>query len=730
MGAAESTRRQSYIEVAFQSELGRVRAEADKGMRNNVLNRALGTLYKIYYSPDQSLGQADFDIQGAMAQIKGAAIANGIGHSEADKTDESAHKYGSSANWVPKNSKGKGQRSSGWTPAMPVPAPIRKPAPPKPVPIHQLNSDQTYYVYPRFNERKVGKKSGWQHQDSNGQWFLGRASDQPVFYNEPTDWSAWEGARVVILEGEKDVNTLTRLQDPDNPKVLFMSGAFGATSSKMPFDLLPKDAEVYFFYDADKAGRVGAEETAQRCANMRADLSVYRHADEGDTGHDATDAFEQGGRQGVLDWYTRHMSIAKARGRIEGVTREEYESEPIHQPPEEMTSKTSTAKKQHGGPKRDRYKDLVESVASDMIKQIEAGTAPWQRPWEPGQRQSPHNLATGRDYHGLNQIRLWALTHAMGYPDTRWATYNQIKAAGGQVRKGEKGSFVYAWFENQPEARKAEEARRAAEGNAEPVRKKFAVKVYPIFNVSQADGIALYEHIEPTWDPCEIAEQIVKNSGVEIRHGGDRAFYNASQDYIQMPHQGQFEEMRDYYLVLMHELGHATGHKDRMNRDTLGQTAGVGVGDQRRAMEELRAEMSAMMTCTRIGLGHRPQHAAAYIESWSQLLKDTPQEIRLAATDAGKMSTYLLQGMGKGIKLDLEWETVEQKDQEFVEQRESAANVKGTPPAEMHASPLPNPRPGGELNVVPHYNVTGEPPATPKQQVGVKEQKSRWSMER
>ena len=54
-----------------------------------------------------------------------------------------------------------------------------------------------------------------------------------------------------------------------------------------------------------------------------------------------------------------------------------------------------TKKKRHrrrGGTKYldPHYKDLADRI----IAQIKAGTAPWQKPWKPGQQVLPESLAT------------------------------------------------------------------------------------------------------------------------------------------------------------------------------------------------------------------------------------------------------------------------------------------------------------------------------------------------
>ena len=80
-----------------------------------------------------------------------------------------------------------------------------------------------------------------------------------------------------------------------------------------------------------------------------------------------------------------------------------------------------------------------------------------------------------------------------------------------------------------------------------------------------------------------------------------------------------------------------------MNRESLIQGVEAGFGSQIYAREELRAEISAMMTGERIGIGHDPSRGAAYVESWVEVLEKDPREIRRAAADAQKISDYILE---------------------------------------------------------------------------------------
>jgi antirestriction protein ArdC len=62
---------------------------------------------------------------------------------------------------------------------------------------------------------------------------------------------------------------------------------------------------------------------------------------------------------------------------------------------------------------------FYESVAQQLIEQLKAGTAPWQKPWAPGELQRPHNPVSGHVYKGINVVNLLA----QGQDDSRWMTY-------------------------------------------------------------------------------------------------------------------------------------------------------------------------------------------------------------------------------------------------------------------------------------------------------------------
>ena len=123
---------------------------------------------------------------------------------------------------------------------------------------------------------------------------------------------------------------------------------------------------------------------------------------------------------------------------------------------------------------------------------------------------------------------------------------------------------------------------------------------------------------------------------------GNAAYYTFQNDQVTLPERNQFPSSEKYYQTALHELGHATGHKSRLDRDTLKEGIDAGFGSEEYAREELRAEIGAMMTGDRLRTGHNPDRGAAYVEGWVKALEDDPREIHRAASDAQRMSNYLV----------------------------------------------------------------------------------------
>jgi len=310
-------------------------------------------------------------------------------------------------------------------------------------------------------------------------------------------------------------------------------------------------------------------------------------------------------------------------------------------------STTAEAPKKTAAERADEH---AQKVASLLIEQLQKGTAPWQRPWELStQSDVPTNATTGKPYRGTNYIYLWATQIEKDYTnDNRWLTFNQARSIGAAVKKGEHGTGICFPATHYEVQNRDEHGKPiiGADGTPEKIYVKYdtpRMKYYTVFHASQCDNMPpLPERkILPRWERHQRVEQILEASQAIIKHGGNRAYYMPGLDYIQLPDPKQFKSADRYYATSLHELGHWTGHADRLNRD--GITGGHPFGSEGYAKEELRAEISSLMVGTELGIGHDPEQHAAYVAHWVSILQDDPKEILHAASDASKIHDYVMQ---------------------------------------------------------------------------------------
>ncbi len=283
--------------------------------------------------------------------------------------------------------------------------------------------------------------------------------------------------------------------------------------------------------------------------------------------------------------------------------------------------------------------DVHQAVTDQIIAAIEAGAGTWQMPWHRSGEglNRPVNVDTGNHYRGVNVIALWASAQMRGFSTGTWGTYRQWGNRKAQVRKGEKASLIVFYKEMDVE-------RQTDAGETEADTVLFARASW-VFNADQVDG---YEAtaVEPPAhqaEPIGAAETFIHATGADIRHGGTRAYYRPSDDYIQMPDRERFvgsatsSATESYYATLLHELTHWTGHEKRCDRQFADR-----FGKDAYAMEELVAELGAAFLCTDIRItAELPADHAQYIDHWLKVMKADKKAIFTAASQAAKAFDFI-----------------------------------------------------------------------------------------
>tara|TARA_R110002073_G_scaffold60598_7_gene152301 strand:+ start:1 stop:1017 length:1017 start_codon:yes stop_codon:yes gene_type:complete len=284
---------------------------------------------------------------------------------------------------------------------------------------------------------------------------------------------------------------------------------------------------------------------------------------------------------------------------------------------------------------------LYEEVTAQIIAQLEEGVFPWVKPWNSGNAVTglPRNAISGRHYSGINILILWGAVIDGGYPSQDWLTFRQALAAGGCVRKGEKGRTIFYADRFTPDDDSKQEAEGGADNRDGPRSIPF-LKRFAVFNAAQCDGLPERLTAEPAPLPerelHDQAEGLIAATGADFRTGGTKAFYNVGADYVQVPPQPAFTHQIDYYRTALHELGHWTGHQTRLGRDQSGN-----FGTALYSREELCAELDSAFLCAALGIVPTVRHAD-YLGSWLAVLRQDNRAIFKAASQASKAADYLL----------------------------------------------------------------------------------------
>lgn len=279
---------------------------------------------------------------------------------------------------------------------------------------------------------------------------------------------------------------------------------------------------------------------------------------------------------------------------------------------------------------------LLEDALSSVIASLETGVAPWRKPWSGGHRPTFPLRSTGDAFSGMNAILLSSLQAMCGYDSPFWFTYNQARDAGGQVRRGERAAPAILYKTRCVDG-------DAGDGSDDKVLR--FLKSYAVFNACQVEGLPERFHPVASSEPDPVEPlnadvlAIMANFPVPVSHGGDVACYHLNTDRISMPPRSAFESDEGYVAVLLHEYGHSTGAKHRLDRFEPNETR----ADY--AREELVAELTSHLTSMHLGINPSESVFAnhvAYLGHWAGLLKEKPAELLKAAGKAQAAADMIL----------------------------------------------------------------------------------------
>ena len=339
----------------------------------------------------------------------------------------------------------------------------------------------------------------------------------------------------------------------------------------------------------------------------------------------------------------------------------------------------------------DKALDLFADMMIERIQSL-SGKDGWKKPWfTEGALQWPKNL-NGREYNGMNAMMLLLHCEKEGYKIPRFCTFDRIQLFNKAGKKGEeqkprvsvlKGEHSFPVMlttftvvnKETKEHIKWEDYKLLSQEDREKYNVYPKLQTYHVFNVAQTN---LKEVRPEFWEKLEqeysmpkvekdeqyafepVDRMIADNRWIcPIKPMfGDSAYFSISKNEIVMPEKRQFKDGESFYSNLFHEMGHSTGAEGQLDR-----IKPATFGSAEYAREELVAELTAALTAQRYGMTkHLKGDSAAYLKSWLDSLKESPQFIKTTLLDVKKATSMLTQHIDK-IAMEIDQEKkAEQKE--------------------------------------------------------------------
>ena len=302
----------------------------------------------------------------------------------------------------------------------------------------------------------------------------------------------------------------------------------------------------------------------------------------------------------------------------------------------------------------DQLRDLLQPIADAVAEGSDINAGDFVLPFQ-GCTGRPTNPATGHRATGTNA--LIAMMKGCNY----YSTFDGWQKLGYFVNT--RADFYLM----RPLSARRGESVDSATGDVTPIYATVGFTSYPVWsfesvreNVRETMGkrdkhpIPEQRWLPPTFerqDDTQIiatVDEFIANTGAVIReHADGRAYYTPSLDAITMPLRELFRATKTstatecYYSTKLHELGHWTGHKSRLDRLELGNKRAYG-------FEECVAEITAVMLCADLGVSVslRADHLQ-YIKGWLTALDKDVRFIFSAGAKAQEAVDFLFDLQGE-----------------------------------------------------------------------------------
>lgn len=311
-----------------------------------------------------------------------------------------------------------------------------------------------------------------------------------------------------------------------------------------------------------------------------------------------------------------------------------------------------------------------------MIETINGLEQGWRKTWLTSVANGRPMNASGREYNRMNEFFLELVCCTKGYQLPVFLTFNQCRALGANVTKGEKSFPVLFWSlyaKNKTTGKNItiQEYDKLSKAEQKNWNTMPSLKTYDVFNVAQTNIAEVKPELiaklqaKFTTPVGKTTDGMYTNDQLDaLIDGGwvcpirckkqDSAFYSPATDSITLPLKEQFnlggtaEDIyrggEEFYATALHEMTHSTMKADRCNRADNSKK----FGDKAYGREELVAELTAAMCGHELGFNTAVEkNNAAYLSSWLKVIKQEPNFLVSVLADVNKAAKFIDDAMAK-----------------------------------------------------------------------------------
>lgn len=270
---------------------------------------------------------------------------------------------------------------------------------------------------------------------------------------------------------------------------------------------------------------------------------------------------------------------------------------------------------------------IAGQVGTAMAEAIRTEPETWTQAWNAAGAATPHNPVSGMVYSGVSRWVLAGMSSRIGAATSAWAAQDEWLQVGCPVPKGEYGVQVIQF-----------------DGSSS----RGQMRAYTVFHEAQVEGDPPRDRRflrHPDQPPIDHRRSDIMFGTLAAAAETGDGCYHPDEDVLRLPDPQDLPHAGGYVSALAHNYIHWTAHPSRIGRTIHPGVAGA-------AIEELTAELGALLVANSLGVDHLPSAAARNSHrTWIETLggPSGAATINNVSAAAARAAARVVGGINKGV---------------------------------------------------------------------------------